>query len=109
MGFEYFNQALVFPPVLFKAFQLVAAGTECAGWSVAQPADCCSGILPGIDQVFSKRADDPVAASVNLAYLSLVLARRFDNPSGRGIDDGGDAAGLSIKSIFCCHVSPLII
>ena len=88
MGFEYFDQALVFTPVLFKAFQLVSAGAECAGWSVAQRADCCNGILPCIDQIFSKRTDDSVAASVNLAYLSLVSACRFDNASGRGIDNG---------------------
>src|SRR5213080_1205948 len=76
---------------------------------MAQGPDCRSGILTGIDQIFSERADNSVTARVDVGDLFVLLARGFDNASGGGIDDGGDPAGLSVKGILCCHVSPLII
>jgi hypothetical protein len=38
-----------------------------------------------------------------------MLARGFNDPSSGSIDNGGDPAGLSVKAVLCCHVSPLII
>src|SRR5688500_15490455 len=109
MGFENFDQALVFSPVLFEALQFITAGPKCAGWRVAKGADRRIRILPGIDQVFCERTNNPVAAGINLADFSILLAGGFNYASSGGIDDGGYAAGLSIKSIFYCHLFPLII
>ncbi len=42
VGLEDFNQALILGAVGFQAFQLVAAGAECAGRGVAQASDVFS-------------------------------------------------------------------
>ena len=39
MGPENFDQAFVLRPVLFEAFELVAAGTESTCWGGLQPGD----------------------------------------------------------------------
>src|SRR6185437_10692805 len=76
---------------------------------MTQSLNCLDGIQAGIDQIFGKCANNPVAACVNLANLFFMLARGFNDPSSGSIDNGGDPAGLSVKAVLCCHVSPLII
>src|SRR5690606_34192480 len=100
VGLEYFNQPLVLPAVLFQAFEFVAARPESAGRRMAQCADRFAGVLTGIDQIFGQRTNDPIAAGINCTYPAGLLAGSFDYTRGRGIDDGGHPAGLSIKSIF---------
>ncbi len=78
VGLEDLDQALVLALVLLQALELVAAGAEGAGRRVAQRGDGGGGFLAGVDQVFGQRADDAVAAGVDLADLVRVLARGFD-------------------------------
>ncbi len=99
VGLEHLDQALVLGLVLVEALELVAAGAEGAGRSVAQRGDHRRGLLRGIDQVLGKGADDAVAAGINLADLALVLARALDQAGGGSVDDGGNPAGLGIKGI----------
>ena len=51
-----------------------------------------------VDEVFGERADDAVAARIHLVD-ELRFHRRFDDARGRSVDDGGDAARLSIKRV----------
>jgi hypothetical protein len=45
-------------------------------------------------------ADSLLVSIRSSSDLFLVLARRFDHSAGGGVDDGSDAAGLRVKSIF---------
>ena len=103
MGPEYLDQPLVFGPVLFQAFQFVAAGAEGAGGRGQQPANRGAALLAGVDQVFSQRTYDAVAPGVDLADPVLVFPGGFDDAAGGGIDDGGDATGLGVKGVFLRH------
>ena len=69
------------------------------GAIVLRVADGGRGFLGGIDQVFRQGADDAVPAGVQLADPVLVLATGLDDAAGRGVDDGGDAAGLGIEGV----------
>ena len=73
---------------------------------MAQCPDGRERVFSGINQVLGQRANDAISTGIDLAYLSLLLARGFDKARCRCIDDCGYPPGLSIKSIFCCHVSP---
>ncbi len=57
----------------------------------------------GVDQVLGQRADDAVAAGVDLADAVLVLARRLDDAGGARVDDGGHAAGLGVEGVASGH------
>ena len=94
---------LVLRAVSLEAFQLVAAGAECAGRRMFQRGDRGSRFPAGVDQVLGQRADDAVAACVHLADLVLVLARCLDHAGGRCVDHRGNAARLCVEGIHLCH------
>ncbi len=71
---------------------------------MAQALDGGQGLLTGVDHILGQSADDAVPAGICLADLAAVPARRFDHATGRGIDDGGDSAGLGIERIL--HETP---
>ena len=111
MGAEHLDQALVLGAALVDPGQFVARGAEGAGRRVAQGPDGRRALLAGVDQVLGQRADDAVAAGIDLADPVAVLAGRFDQAAGGGIDDGGYPAGLCIEGIFrgrALHVSPWV-
>ncbi len=106
VGLEDLDQALVLALVVLQALELVAAGAEAAGRRVAQGGDVLRGLLVGVDQVLGQRADDAVAAGIDIADLVRVLARGLDDAAGGGVDDGGDTAGLGVKGVLCGHNFP---
>ena len=85
---------------LLQALELEARRAEGAapacgagrGWSARLS-------LLTVDQILGQRADDAVAAGIDLADLRAVLAGGLDDAAGGGIDDGGHAAGLGIKRV----------
>ena len=99
MRLKDFDEALVLGAILINAFQFVARGAKCTGRGVAQCLDSLRAFLARVDQVLGERADDTVATGVELSNVLLVLAAGFNDAGRRGINDGSDAAGLSIKSI----------
>src|SRR5438309_2123856 len=56
-------------------------------------------------EVFAKRADDAVAAGIDLADAVLVSARGLDHARGAGVDDGGHPARLCIEGISRFHIA----
>ncbi len=97
--FEHRDQALVFSPILLEATQLVAAGPEGTGRGCHQSPNRFFGFLAGIYQVLTQRTYNAVATGVHLANQVFVLGRGFNDPAGRGIDNGGNSAGLCIKGV----------
>ena len=75
MRAEHLDQPLVLRAVLVEALQLVAARAERAGRRVLQRGDRRAPIPAGVDQVLGQRADDAVAAGVDLADLRRVCLR----------------------------------
>ena len=96
---EDLDQALVLGGVVLVLLQLVARRAERARRRVAQGADVGGAFEAGVDQVLGERAEDAVPAGVHLADAALVLAGRLDHSAGRGVDDGGDPAGLGVESV----------
>src|SRR5210317_1827347 len=88
---EDLNEALILRPVLLQAFQLVAAGTECARWRGQEACNGAVTFLAGDNQVFMQRTDYAIAPGVDLADSVAMLAGRFNNATGARIDDGCDA------------------
>jgi hypothetical protein len=66
---EDLDQALVLALVGLQALELVAAGAEAAGRGVAQRGDVLGRFLAGVDQVLGQRADDAVAAGIDVGDL----------------------------------------
>src|SRR4030067_654473 len=91
---------VIFARVAPQALAFVGHGADRAARGMAQGGDRPDGILAGVDQVFGERTDDAVAAGVYRADFFLVLACGLDNAGGRGIDDGGHAAGLGVEGIY---------
>jgi len=61
---------------------------------MGQGADGGGRFLAGVDQVLAQGAEDAVACGQDLDFPGP----RFGNDGGRrGVDDGGDTAGLRIK------------
>ena len=87
MGFEDFDQALVFSTVFLEAFKFIAGRPECAAGCMAQASDSSGALFTGVEQVFGQRADNAIAASLDLADFIFVFAGRFDDTAGAGIDD----------------------
>lgn len=77
MGLEYFDQTLVFAPVVFQAFQFVATGAKSTGGRMAQCPDCFSGFCTGIDQIFGQCSDDAVTPGVNFPDFVGMCSCRF--------------------------------
>ena len=77
MGAENFDQPLVLGAVLFQSLELEACGAECAGRRVAQATDRGPRFRTRIDQVFGQRADNAVAARIDLAYVPAMPGRGF--------------------------------
>jgi hypothetical protein len=100
VGLEDLDQAFVFALVGFQRLQLETTGAEGAGRRRTQRGDGRVRFLAGIDQLLGQRADDAIAAGVDLADDIGMLARGLDDAAGGGVDDGGDAAGLSVKGIL---------
>ncbi len=104
MGPEHLDEALVFGTVLLQALELIAAGAERAGRGITQRGDRPLALPAGIDQVLGQRADDAVAAGVDIADPVPVLPGRLDQAAGRGVDDRRHPAGLCIERILTlCH------
>ena len=70
---------------------------------MAQRSDGFGGFLAGVDQIFGQCADDAIAPCIYLTDLVFVFACGLDHAAGGSIDDGCDAAGLSIKRVFSGH------
>ena len=68
-----------------------------------QGPDRARRLFAGIDKFLPKRTDDTVSSGIHFSDLATLLAGRFDNPTGTGVDDGGNTAGLSIKDILWKH------
>ena len=100
---EYRDQPFVFTAIGFQRLELVAARAEGARWRRAQRGNGLCRLLRGIDQVFSQSTQDAVAPGVHGADAVGVPACRFDHAASRGVDDGGNATGLGIESIFKRH------
>ena len=96
---EHLDQALVLVAALLDALELVAAGAEGAARRVHERADVRGRLAAGVDEVLGERADDAVAARVDLADLRLVLPRRLDDARGARVDHRGDAAGLRVEGV----------
>jgi hypothetical protein len=62
-------------------------------------------LLAGIDHVLGERPDDAVAAGIDVGDLRAMFPGCLDDPTGRCVDHGGDAAGLGIKRVFSGHSS----
>ncbi len=62
--------------------------------------DGAFAFFAGVDQLFSECTDDAVPTGVDLADDIFVFPGGFDDAGGGSIDDGGDAAGLSVESIL---------
>ena len=73
---EHLDQALVLRAVVLEPLQLVAAEPNAPPGVWRSAAIAAARLLAGVDQVFGQRADDAVAAGVDLADAVLVLARR---------------------------------
>ena len=99
VGFEDFDQALVFDLVGFQRLELEAARAKRTRWRLAQRGDVAGGFFAGVDQVFGQRADDAVATGIHLADFVFVQTRGFNHAAGRGVDDRGDAAGLGVEGV----------
>ncbi len=91
MRAEHLDQALVLRAIPLEVLELVARRAEGAGGRVAQRPDRGRALAAGVDQVLGQRADDPVAAGVQVADAALVPAAGLDDPGGGCVDDGGDA------------------
>ncbi len=105
MCLKHLDQAFVFRPVFLDALELVTRGAECTARRVAQRGDRAGPLLAGIDHVLGERADDAVAAGIDVGDLRAMFARGLDDPAGRGVDHGGDAAGLGVKRVSSGHSS----
>ena len=100
VGLEDLDQALVLAPMRLQRLELVAARAERARRRGTQRRDRRGGFLAGVDQLLGQRADDAVAAGVDLADLVLVRPRGLDHPAGRGVDDGGHTARLCVERVL---------
>src|SRR5204863_976256 len=103
VGPEYLDQPLVLRPVLIDAFQLVAARAERAARRRLEPRDRRRVLAARVDQVLGERADDAVAAGVDLSDAVSVPARGLDHARGTRVDDGGHPARLGIEGILRFH------
>jgi hypothetical protein len=97
---EYLDQALILSAILVQAGELVARRSEGAPRGMAQGADRRRTLQAGVDQILGQRTDDAVAAGIDLGYLVAVLARRFYQSAGGGVDDGGHASRLRVERIL---------
>ena len=97
---EDLDQPLVLGAVLLEALELVARRTERAAGRVTQARDRFGALGRRVDHVLGQRAEDPVHARVDLAELSLVLARRLDHAARARVDDGRDAARLRVEHVL---------
>src|SRR6476660_5182636 len=85
MSFENLDQALVLRPVLLNRSELVPTGPERSTWRMSERSDRGFGVQTRIDQIFSQRADDAVAAGIHLTNLLRTLARSLQHAAGRGV------------------------
>ena len=97
---EHLDQPLVLAPVRVERLQLVAARAERARRRVRSAWIADERFLAGVDQVFGQRADDAVAAGIDLADGRCARARSGSRRTATGVDDGGDAAGLRVEGIL---------
>ena len=89
---EDINQPLVLGAIFLEAFQFVAAGTKRARWGCLECRDGAFALLAGIDQVFCQGADNAVSSGKDFPDLLAVLARRFNDATGAGVNHGSHAA-----------------
>ena len=78
---------------------LYRAEPKAPGGGMAQGANRSRGLLARIDQIFCQSADHAVTTGVHLANPVLVPATRLDHAAGGRVDDGGDAARLSVERV----------
>ena len=69
MRLEHLKKPFILGRVFLQTFQFVAAGAESTCGRCQQPVNGGGAFLAGIDQVLLQRANDAVAASVDLADL----------------------------------------
>src|SRR5690606_8584991 len=100
VGAEHLDQALVLGAVLVDALELVAARAEGARGRVLQGGDGRGRFAAGVDEILGERADDAVAAGVDLADAVAIGAGGLDDAGGAGVDHGGDPAGLGIEGVL---------
>ena len=101
---EYLDQAFVFGRIFIQPLQFVAGGTKRSAGCVFQSGNRVCTFATGVDKVFGQGANDAVSTGVHLCDL-FMLACGFDNAAGRGVDDGGDAAGLCVKCVLADHMN----
>jgi len=99
VGTENLNKPLVFGPVFFKTPQFVARRSKRATRCMPEGRDCPGAFLIGVDHVFSQRADNAVAAGINVGNLVAMLACCLDDTTGARIDDCGNTARLGIERV----------
>ena len=99
VGLEDLDQPLVLGAVLVEALELEARRAESAGGRVLEALDRRLVLLRAVDEVLMQRADDAVAAGVDLADVLRIPGRGLDDPRRRGVDDGGDAARLGVEGV----------
>src|SRR5579883_1631817 len=97
---EDLDQPLVLRAVLVDPLQLEAGRPEGAGRGVLEPADDGGTLAAEVDQILRQGADDAVASGVDLADVARPAHCGLDDPAGRGVDDGGDTAGLGIERVL---------
>src|SRR6185437_9858948 len=97
--FEDLDQALVLVAALLDTLELVAGAAERAAGSPGKGMDRRRRLLARVDEVLVERAEDAVAARVDLADVLAMLARGLDHARGARVDDGGHAARLCIEGV----------
>src|SRR6185312_11122744 len=100
VGAEHLDQPLVFRAVLLDALQLEARRAKGPGRRVLEAADHGGSLAADVDQILRQCPHDAVAPGVYLADVSRLPHGSLDDATGRGIDDGGDTAGLSVERVF---------
>ena len=107
MGAKHLDQSLIFGSILVKASELVSARAESTTRGRHESFNCAAAFSRGIDQLFFQRADNPVFSREDFAKVSGVRSGGLDNASGRGVDNGCDAAGLGVEEIALTHAELL--
>ena len=103
MSLEDFDQPFVLGLVFLEAPELVTRRAERAARCVPERRDSPGTLLVRIDHILGQRADDAVAASIDILDLVAVLARGLDNATGGGVDDGSDSARLGVERVSGWH------
>ena len=107
MGAEDLDQAFILGAALRQRRQVVAAGSEGTSGGVAQRPDRGKRLGVYVYQVLGQGADDAVAGGKDAGNMATVAACRLEQAAGRGVDGGGDTAGLGVECVAGGHVQKL--